>query len=196
MTSREHAAEAVRVAEKAVGKLVSEMGAAHDWDEAARLIDLGRQLRLLAEQTVSLGSTASPSTESETFVSQRAAGKPGSKKTYPHFFREGETLVKVAWSKSQRSEYEHKAPRKVISLLVEALAKAGPKAKRFTMDKLLPLRDGGGGAEVPEYQVYVGLAWLRDQRLVEQHGRSGYSIGRPETLVADSATCWDKLKAR
>lgn len=106
-------------------------------------------------------------------------------------------LVKVGWSKSQRSEYEHKSPRRVLALLVESLLRVGPKGKRLTMDKVLPLRDTeNAGAEMPDYQGYVCLAWLRHEGLIQQHGRSGYSIPKPGGLLKSTVDGWERLKSR
>src|SRR5262245_42803755 len=53
-------------------------------------------------------------------VSRTKTARRGSagKKEYPRFTREGDALVKVAWSKSTKAEYEHRAPHRVLSLVV------------------------------------------------------------------------------
>jgi hypothetical protein len=63
------------------------------------------------------------------------------------------------------------------------------------MDKLLPIKDGDGG-EVPGYQAYLCLAWLRATGLVQQHGRQGYTISKKTDLAAAVEGAWEKLSHR
>jgi hypothetical protein len=64
------------------------------------------------------------------------------------------------------------------------------------MDKVLPLRDPDTKAEFPTYQPYVALAFLKQHGLVEQHGRSGYSISKLKTLAVDSDEAWGEVAGR
>src|SRR5438105_955733 len=64
---------------------------------------------------------------------------------YPKFLRDGDSLVKIGWSKSEKSTYEHKAPRRVIELLVAALTHGRRAGQRFTMEEALPLKDAQDG---------------------------------------------------
>ncbi|MCC7293030.1 MAG: hypothetical protein IT449_13295 [Phycisphaerales bacterium] len=95
---------------------------------------------------------------------------------YPKFFREGDTLIKVAWSKKQRAEYQHKAPRRAVDLLAAAIARKASRTGRFTTEELFPLKDPHDGAEVPSYQAYVALAWLKSAGMVRQKGKGGYTV--------------------
>lgn len=200
----ERAAEAIRAAENAVASLVSEAGQEREWDEASTFIEIGRRLRNLVDE-LSAARKESPQSFTADMpspavalnVKSPPAPKSHKKAVYPQFFKEGEMLVKVAWSKSQRSEYEHKSPRRVLILLVDSLLKVGSKGKRLTMDKVLPLHDTeNAGAEMPDYQGYVCLAWLRHEGLIQQHGRSGYSIPKPGGLAKSTVDCWERLKSR
>ena len=112
---------------------------------------------------------------------------------YPKFFRRGEQFVKIGWSKKERSEYEHKAPRRAVDALTAAISRRSANGKLFTVDDLLPLKDPQDGGELPEYQVYVALAWLRTVGLVEQRGRAGYRVGSPATLGASVREAWEGL---
>ncbi len=128
------------------------------------------------------------------------ARKSGSRKhkreEYPKFFREGEELIKVGWSKSEKATYEHKAPKRVLSLLIEALVRAGTTGERFTMEELLPLRASEDDSEVPSYQAYLTLAWLRSENLIVQHGRQGYSLPSDTNLPVATEECWQHLPRR
>jgi hypothetical protein len=114
---------------------------------------------------------------------------------YPQFVRDGEWLVKIGWSKSEGRPYEHKAPHGVLNTLVKTLVSAGADGKRFTVEPLLPLTDASG-AEIPDYQAYLTLAWLRSIGLVVQHGRQGYSLPNDCDLERQSEQGWTSLTAR
>ena len=104
-------------------------------------------------------------------------------------------LVKIGWSKREKAEYQHKAPRDVLDAVVKVLRTAGRDADTIAIPEFLPMQ-GASGDELPPYQVYVCLAWLRKLGLIKQHGREGYSIGRPETLPEDVATAWAAVEQR
>lgn len=118
------------------------------------------------------------------------------KAEYPRFVREGDSLVKIAWSKSEGKPYEHRAPKGVIRALVQALSRAGAGGQRFTMEPLLPLKDPTDRSGIPDYQSYLTLAWLRSVGLIVQHGRQGYSLPEDVDLEQECARQWSELKPR
>jgi hypothetical protein len=118
------------------------------------------------------------------------------KTDYPKFFREGELLVKVGWSKGDRKTYEHKAPRRVVDALVQTLVQAGKGGQRFVMEGLLPLKDQTDNSDIPDYQSYLTLAWLRSAGLIVQHGRQGYSLPPDSDLPRETAQLWAALTTR
>ena len=83
--------------------------------------------------------------------------------------------MKIGWSKRDERVYEHRAPRDIVFLVGVAIStKVKPKAI-FTMDQVLPVQNGDGN-EVPSYQAYLALAWLRSIGLVQRHGKEGYAL--------------------
>jgi hypothetical protein len=104
---------------------------------------------------------------------------------YPKFFRNGDVLVKIGWSKTQKTEYEHKAPFSVVSDLATAISQASSRKKQFAMDAILPLKSSVDGQEIPSYQTYACLGWIREEGLIIQHGRQGYSL-KPKTELTIS----------
>lgn len=114
------------------------------------------------------------------------------RRSYPYFAKAGESLVKVAWSKSSKSEYQHKAPRVVAVKLAEALAQRSKGGAIIPMDKVLPLKLDDG-SDIPDYQAYVSLAWLRHTGAVKQNGRQGYSIKKPNELITCVEAAWAQL---
>jgi len=199
----------LRVAEEGLAGLASEAGAQRAYVVAALLLEAARQVQQIGEQTllepshklavdsVTAKVTPTPvSAKNPPTVDRSGATRKPKKDAYPQFFRDGDTLVKVGWSKSEGAEYEHKCPKRALDVLVSECARVAGPGKRFVMDTLLPLSDPDSKAEIPGYQAYVALAFLRHASLVEQHGRSGYSIPKPKSLVTDAADAWGDTESR
>ena len=189
-------------AERTLVGLANEAGAARDYDLAASLIELARKIKQLGEQFRGAASKVSEAADpldalmklgpaAEIKVPIRSRNKLGQ---YPRFVREGDNLVKIGWSKSQRAEYEHKSPKRLLAVLCESLTSAN--GKRITMNKVLPLKDPVTGSAFPDYQSYVCLAWLKSAGLVTQHGRQGYSLPKGVELEKSVETLWTNLLAR
>jgi hypothetical protein len=117
-------------------------------------------------------------------------------RTFPRFEREGDKLIKIAWSKKDRAEYEHKAPRSVVDLLIEVIRSRKGEGAKFEAPDVLPLTDRKSRKEVPSYQSYLALAWLRHEGVVAKHGRDGYSL-KPTAATPERLTeLWEALPSR
>jgi hypothetical protein len=197
----------LRAADRSLAELAAECMGSRDFDGATACIEAARRLSALltpadgeALPPASPAATETPAGEAlrgqKPPPTQLAARTTRVRKgDYPKFVRDGDSLVKIGWSKSDKSEYEHKSPKEVLSYLIPAIAKAGASGKRFSMDKLLPLKEDDG-AEVPGYQAYLCLAWLRSSGLVQQHGRQGYTVPKKTDLAAAVEGAWEKLSNR
>lgn len=124
------------------------------------------------------GTTASnqKKTQVKTAVKQQNTRAKPAKKTgaYPRFIRSGDLLIKVGWSKKTRKEYQHKAPYTAVEAFAGHLLKHTRDGKPFTMEDLMPIPDEANGGELPGYQAYLVLAWLRSNEAVAKQGREGY----------------------
>lgn len=109
------------------------------------------------------------------------------------FRRDGDILVKIGASRSDSGEYQHRVPKWALDLLVGRMAAVRDPGQLIRMDDLLPLADEQANRDVPVYQAYVGIAWLRSESLVRQHGRQGYTVGNAARLTADVNTAFDNL---
>ncbi len=122
----------------------------------------------------------------------KRTGRTQKKGTYPKFFRDGDYLVKVSWSKKQRKEYQHKAPRRVAELLASAISARVANGRMFTTEDIFPLHDPDTG-DVPSSQAYAVLAWFRLCGIVQPHGRKGYTAGNGGRLPELFTTAWQSL---
>jgi hypothetical protein len=188
--------------ERTLVGFASEAGAVRDYDQAASLIELARKIKQLAEQITSGAPTAETRANHEGGLKDvhSVTGSKTPTRTrnrlgqYPRFVREGENLIKIGWSKSERAEYEHRSPKRLLALLCEALT--GANGKRITMDRVLPLKDPVNGSAFPDYQSYLCLAWLKSAGLIIQHGRQGYSLPKGAELESAVEAHWADLPTR
>jgi predicted glutamine amidotransferase len=100
---------------------------------------------------------------------------------YPKFFVDGERLVRIAWSKRERTEYEHKMPLKAVFAIATELESIGAAKRKFEAESLGKV--SAEGKEIPSYQVYLCLAFMKATGLIGQHGRGSYSAPSPHRLV-------------
>lgn len=128
-------------------------------------------------------------------LERRPAGK-GRKSEYPKFIREGDKLVKIGWSKKNKSSYEHKAPRAAVNAFARHLAGNVVEGKVFVVEDLFPIPDIANGGDLPSYQAYVTLAWLRHAGVIEKKGRNGYVLRRAVQDAAAIDEIWTSTQTR
>lgn len=207
-------------AEAKLRQLVGEAAAGGAYDSAVRIATLAKALAAMAAD-LDKGGEAGPSTTDpaacgaghpeveclgnpSASASARQAGysrpadtgrsrRAPQKGEYPKFARQGDQLVKVSWSKKQRAEYQHKAPRRVAELLAAAIARRTGNGRLFTSEDIFPLKDPGDGSEVPSYQAYAALAWFKATGMVKAHGRRGYTAKNQGKLPEVVTEAWQQL---
>jgi hypothetical protein len=187
--------------ESKLAELAAEATTSRDYENAGRILATVQALKRLTEQYDAAPKSINPQNGiSIANAESKQEAKPtrvrGTNRLgeYPRFFKSGNRLVKVGWSKKDRTEYEHKCPRNVLSALISSFLSTRSNGKRFSMDDVLPLTDPIDGSELPTYQIYVALAWLKSIGLVEQHGRQGYSIRKGINLSAKVDDAWNSLR--
>lgn len=117
------------------------------------------------------------------------------KTKYPRFDRDNDRLVKVGWSKKSKKEYEHRVPKEAVISFVRHLGQSVSAGKLFDVEGLLPVLDASGN-EVPAYQVYVTIAWLRDVGVLDKKGRDGYLLRDESVLNGSIDPLWSSLSTR
>jgi hypothetical protein len=161
---------------------------AGEYDVARRLTELAEAMadrRARAGLADEPGGTVRPAerkgVHNSAVASPPARRKPSAE--YPRFLRKGDHLVKVGWSKKVGAEYEHKAPRVAVLAFARHLRTRTRPGRIWKVEDLTPVSDGQG--EMPSYQVYLMVGWLRATGLIEKRGRDGYVIG-PDGLTDEA----------
>lgn len=133
----------------------------------------------------------------QRLTARRSAARRTAASGYPRFEVQGEDLVKIGWSRSEKAEYRHRAPATAIGLVSDAISRAATESGgTFRMEDLLPIADPSSGAELPAYQAYIVVRWLREDGLVESSGRSRYIVPDSAGLPAAAARRWDEINRK
>jgi hypothetical protein len=196
----------LRDAEVKLCELIPKALAGRRDEEAGQLMELAR---LLADARCSraepgpgephgTGTRAGPETPRGPCTERKRKAKPGRKASpYPKFFREGNALLKLGWSRRGRTEYEHRAPREAVLMVAARVAEVASTTSRFTVEDLGDVRTAQGEEPISGCQVYLCIAWFRRAGLVVQHGRRGYSLPiAPAKLPAKVGSAWGELRER
>jgi hypothetical protein len=199
----ERGMKTMRESERQLRGLVSEAASAGDYESVMTLTSWARSLATLVASHGSNDQAVVETHEVESSHSVARRGPRGmkvvtrrqrlAKRDYPKFLRRGRDLVKVGWSRRAKAEYEHKVAESVVMLVARAIAKAGLNGELAPTEKFLAAVAAEDGVEVPEYQVYVVLAWLRCLGLVVQRGRQGYTVSQPNDLPNQVSLSWERL---
>lgn len=165
--------------------LVASAADSGDYDAVLCITSWAKQISMMSGAAL----TSAPDKKPVAEGSKKAMTRPA----YPRFVRRGDQLVKIGWSKREKSEYEHKSPRQAALTLARVAAAAGKDGRIFQISALLPLSDPKDGSEIPDYQVYLVIAWWRSAGLLDQHGRQGYSIPNASQLHLAVESAWTTL---
>jgi hypothetical protein len=111
----------------------------------------------------------------------------------PQFYRDGERLVKVAWSKKDKAPYTHFAPQPVITALIEAIQAKKGEGKLFRAGEVLASVRNSRQERYPSYQVYLALNWLREVDVISKRGRDGYVLKGKAATDERIAKHWNDL---
>jgi len=185
-------AEILTEAEEKVRRVIAEAAESGDY----RGVDYGRRVAVaISEIGKGLGGSGG-SSKANSVAEESASGKArrkmggrkGRKGAYPRFEIEGDQLIKIGWSKKQKREYSHKVPKDVFERVVKGMAALARRSSGpFAVEDVIEIV-GNEGGNVPSYQMYVVLAFLRDRGCVEQKGREGYEI--PVSIENDASSQW------
>ena len=78
-------------------------------------------------------------------------------------------------------------------MLLAALRKISSGRENFTSQEIFPLFDEAGD-EVPSYQAYLVLSWLKNESIITQLGRSGYVFADDQLPNDKIRERWDSLQ--
>src|SRR5206468_3739421 len=128
--------------EQNLRRMVAEAAGEGDYATVLRITDWAKALAALAaearssrptslnERAVANQLTGVPTENGKNRLALTSAPATGRQRKslrdeYPKFFRRNGELVKVGWSKKDRKEYNHRAPREAIDAVAAAVRQIG-----------------------------------------------------------------------
>ncbi len=172
-------------AEESLRALIRESLEEDEYGEVAVIAGVAEEL----SQAIAILETPPPPNTGPN-PSSELFGHPAA---YPRFERNGYGLVKTGWSKKNREEYVHRAPKDVVWALARMLREHIGPENRFTASGIFSLLEERG-EEIPAYQVYVCLAWLKSAGAVTGNGRAGYRTDPAKLSDEGMDVLWQSLK--
>jgi len=123
---------------------------------------------------------------------RKKVSRKSSRLRYPKFEVKNETLIRIGWSKKERSEYTHKTPRTAFDGTVKVMAALAQNgAGLFTAEQIIEQVNNMESEAVPSYQVYVVIGFLRARKCILQVGREGYDI--PTEIATRARKEWEAV---
>lgn len=188
----------VAATEAKVRDLIEAAAREAQYDELSELVAIAQALKRLGGASTAISNSpsraSSAAAQQPLAVAEPRSPGPKSGKDFPRFERDGDRLVKLGWSKRDRTVYEHKASKDVVEAVAFALAQF-PRERAFRMEEALPVQLPDG-TEVPSYQPYLVLAWLRDRGAVEKIGKDGYRWTIERFEQSDFQAVWTSTPRR
>lgn len=136
-------------------------------------------------------SPPTPPTDGAAQPRRKQPRRRGATAVYPQFRRDGSDLIKLGWSRKKKKEYTHRAPSVVVAAVIEALTRQ-PAEERFSMGDLLA-SIAASRTDVPAYQVYVVIGWLKSVTAVSGNGRTRYRCDRADISPGVFDSLWQSL---
>jgi len=204
MSILEDARKVLAEAEQSLKSLIEKGIKEQAYTDVARIANLAAGLSRLTSPPASLPAAEQRGARQKQGLTGEARRSVDNKKTsraearlrYPRFERDGERLIKIGWSKKSREAYEHRAGKETLLAFARHLTQRVPVGSLFSVEEILPVIDGTTGAELPAYQVYLGVAWLRGAGILEKKGRDGYILRDGDLDDEGFGRLWDSVPAR
>lgn len=180
--------KALEKCETSVRELISTAAQEGDYEGVERATDIAVHLRNLKQQKNGTGNTNTIASEPNSKPKSQSSAKSRKKTDYPYFQVKQDTLIRFGWSKKEKREYSHKIPKSAFDSVVAAISKIKMSGKGpHTADAIIELTNKITDEQVPSYQAYVVIGFLKEKGLIEQIGREGYVIvSNFDGLIAQS----------
>ncbi len=206
-------------AESSLGDLVQSALRQKSYDDIGRLVEalahlekVRQALNLPQSKRASIGQDMKVSKRASEVAIEKKSGSPlpdtklkiearrGRKQeneqsatNYPKFLKDESRLIKVGWSRKKKAEYMHRVPKEAIYIFAEHLEKNVGAQSLFEIENLFPIL-AASGEEIPGYQIYVIIAWLRTVGTIVKKGRDGYIIQKNTGLRGEINELWTNLQ--
>jgi len=196
----------LRRAEGVLRQLAAQAAAAGEYADTTEVVQLAEKLGQMARNgeagrtdsskvqpahaRAPAGKSSASGSQHATRSNDKAKSKPTTSE-YPKFAIRDNEIIRIGWSKTDKATYEHRATRKRVECVCDAILRLAKTSNLVSTDELLPVIDPLNGTEVPAYQVYVCLGWLKNKHAIKAVGRQGYDVVNDGQIVREALKHWD-----
>lgn len=189
MSTIDSAKKIITACEHSLRDLLSEAAKEGDYSSLSAIAHWAKSISALIDTSFPVASPKRSNRDSEKTSKER----PLKVKTqYPYFKRSNDSLYKIGWSKKSKNEYRHNISYETVVDIVKHFMKEMQTENIYATEDLLPVTDRTG-QEIPSYQVYICIAWLKEIGLLSQNGRQGYSMSNPRNTMDIVEKAWEAL---
>jgi hypothetical protein len=203
MDTPSSASEIFATALRELEELAREKLGSGDFAEVARIATAANVVRSLLVDGVSIepndapfqGSQTEPhaGTQRQGFSTPEFSRAASRRRGYPRFYRCDERLIKVGWSKKKRSAYEHRAGKDAVFAVLDAIRRRLEKHRTFKVEDVIAVQPDSDASAVPQYVVYLVIAWMENLGLLAKNGRNGYSAHGHEFSQHSNLQLWGAI---
>ena len=155
---------------RSLSELIGKAAEAERFEEASRIAKLAQKVDEIYAEWRAVGVPMLPAKGETTKKTQASR----SKTKYPFFAKDGDRLIKFGWSKKRKKRYEHKVQFDVVPALADYLLQKIGENVEFKAKQIIPFK--AEAKKVPDYQVYLAIAWLRQLGILIKRGRETYLL--------------------
>src|SRR5262245_38523222 len=122
----------LRRAEAELRSLVSESASEGDYESVVTVASWARALANLIGKQPFIDERVGVKSADKGIRREQRSTRNRKRGDYPQFFRRAEQLIRVAWSKRDKSEYQHKAPYSAVRSLARTMSQIGAEGRVFS----------------------------------------------------------------
>lgn len=162
-------------AEVDVLEMISLAARAQDYAMIDRARSVAESLRNITSQLKTGTSTVNEPQSASTPLKKRrsVASKKGE---YPRFKVADGSLFKTGWSKKKNSEYVQRVPIGKVKKIVAAIEQLSSAPSPISSEHILESESMENAGSPPSYQVYIVLAFLKQEGVIASTGREGFHL--------------------
>ena len=142
-------------------------------DRALALVEKLRDIDTEVNAGAKVAESASPVYKKSRSNKRK---KPPKKGEYPIYKVANGSLFKTGWSKKKGDEYVHRVPISTVRNISGALELLSAAPGPISGEEILASDLVKNVGNIPSYQGYVTLAFLKDRGIISSTGREGYRL--------------------
>lgn len=163
-------------AETEILEVISLAAKAQDYATIDRARSVAESLRNITSQLKTGTSTVIEPQSASTSLKKKRRSVTSKKGEYPRFKIADGSLFKTGWSKKKNSEYVQRVPIGKVKKIVAAFEQLSSEPGPISSEHILESESMENADSPPSYQVYIVLAFLKQEGVIASTGREGFHL--------------------